>query len=128
MAVWFLGTLAAVALGLASIGLYGVMSYAVEQRTHEIGVRIALGASKSEVLRLVIRRCLILASLGIAIGLALSIPVGLSIESVLFDVSGIDPVAYVGVSVLLLAVAAMAGYFPARRATKVDPMVALRCE
>ena len=127
-AAWFLGTMAALALGLAGIGLYGVMSCVVVQRTHEIGVRMALGASKSEVLRLVIRRCLILAALGIAFGLALSIPVGLSIESALFDVSGIDPLAYVGVSVLLLAVAAMAGYVPARRATKVDPIVALRCE
>jgi len=127
-AAWFLGTLAALALGLASIGLYGVMSYAVEQRTHEIGVRVALGAGKSDVLRLVIRRCLTLAALGIAIGLVLSAPVGLAIESFLFGVSGIDPVAYLGVTLVLLAVAALAGYVPARRATRVDPMVALRCE
>jgi putative ABC transport system permease protein len=127
-AAWFLGTLAALALGLASLGLYGVMSYAVEQRTHEIGVRIALGADKSDVLRLVIKRCLTLAALGIAIGLLLSAPVGLAIEFLLFGVSGIDPPAYAGVSLLLLAVAALAGYIPARRAAKVHPVVALRCE
>ncbi|MHC4696217.1 MAG: ABC transporter permease [Planctomycetota bacterium] len=127
-AAWFLGTMAVLALGLASLGLYGVMSYAVEQRTHEIGVRVALGAGKSDVLRLVIKRCLTLTALGIVLGLALSAPVGLAIESLLFGVSGIDPAAYVGVSTLLLAVAVLAGYVPARRATKVDPMVALRYE
>ena len=128
MAAWFLGVLAALALSLAALGLYGVMSYAVEQRTHEIGVRVALGACKSDVLRLVLKRCLTLTIVGIAIGLLLSAPVGLAIQSQLFGISGIDPAAYVGVSVLLLAVAALAGYVPARRATKVDPMVALRCE
>ena len=119
--------LAALALSLASIGLYGVMSYAVEQRTHEIGVRIALGAGKVAVLRLVIKRCLRLAALGIAIGLALSAPVGLAIQSQLFRVSGVDPIAFVGVSALLPTVAALAGYIPARRATKVNPVEALRC-
>ncbi len=128
MAAWFLGVLAALALSLAALGLYGVMSYGVEQRTHEIGVRVALGACKSDVLRLVLRRCLTLAIVGITIGLALSAPVGLAIQSQLFGISGIDPAAYLGVSILLLAVAALAGYLPARRATKVDPMVALRCE
>ncbi|UCC32560.1 MAG: ABC transporter permease [Phycisphaerales bacterium] len=127
-AAWFLGTLAALALGLASLGLYGVMSYAVEQRTHEIGVRVALGAGGRAILRLVIKRCVTLAAIGIAIGLVLSAPVGLAIESLLFGVSGIDPVAYAGVSALLLAVAVLAGYLPARRATRIDPMVALRCE
>jgi putative ABC transport system permease protein len=124
----FLGGLAFLALSLASIGLYGVMSYAVQQRTHEIGVRVALGASRREIMRLVLKRCLRLAALGIGVGIALSIPVGLAIESELWGVSGIDPVAYAGVSIVLLAVAAQAGYIPARRATKVDPMVALRCE
>ena len=127
-ATWFLGTLAALALGLASLGLYGVMSYAVEQRTHEIGVRVALGAGRRDVLGLVLRRCLTLAVVGIAIGLVLSIPVGLAIQSQLFGVSGIDPPAYLGVSLVLLAVAALAGYVPARRAMRIDPMVALRCE
>lgn len=127
-AAWFLGTLAALALGLAGVGLYGVMSYAVVQRTHEIGVRIALGARAKDVVRLVLKRCLILAAVGIVIGLALSAPVGLAIQSYLFGVSGVDPLAYVGISALLLAVAALAGYFPARRATKLDPSAALRCE
>ncbi len=128
MAVWFRGTLAALALGLAGIGLYGVMSYAVEQRTHEIGVRVALGAENHDVMRMVIKRCLTLAAVGIAIGLVFSVPVGLALESVLFGISGIDPLAYVGVSVVLLAVAALAGYVPACRATKINPMVALRSE
>ncbi|UCC30559.1 MAG: ABC transporter permease [Phycisphaerales bacterium] len=124
----FFGGLALLALSLASIGLYGVMSCAVQQRTHEIGVRVALGASRREIMRLVLKRCLWLAAIGIGVGIALSIPVGLAIESELWGVSGIDPVAYAGVSIVLLAVALQAGYVPARRATKVDPMVALRCE
>jgi predicted permease len=127
-AAWFLGLLAALALGLACIGLYGVMSYNVVQRTHEIGVRVALGASRREIVRLVLHRCLRLAAIGIVTGLVLSIPVGLVLQSQLFGISGIDPLAYVAVSLILLAVAALAGYVPARRATRVDPMMALRCE
>jgi putative ABC transport system permease protein len=128
LAAGFFGGLVILALSLASIGLYGVMSYAVQQRTHEIGVRVALGAGRQEIMRLVLTRCLKLAAIGIAVGLALSVPVGLAIESELYGVSGIDPVAYAGVSIVLLAVAAQAGYVPARRATKVDPLVALRYE
>lgn len=128
LAAVFLGGLAVLALSIASIGLYGVMSFAVQQRTREIGVRIALGAGRREIMRLVLRRCLRLAGIGIGIGVSLSAPVGLAIESELIGVTGIDPLAYAGVSGLLLAVAALAGLVPARRATKVDPMVALRCE
>jgi ABC-type antimicrobial peptide transport system permease subunit len=128
MAAGFLGGLALLALGLASIGLYGVMSYAVQQRTREIGVRVALGAGRRDVMRLVLKRCVRLAAIGIAVGLGLSIPVGLALESQLWGISGIDPVAYAGVSLVLLAVAVQAGYIPARRATRVDPIVALRCE
>jgi len=128
MAVWFLSGLAALALSLASIGLYGVMSYSVAQRTHEIGVRVALGAGRRDIQHLVIKRCLTLAALGIGVGLLLSVGVGLVLQSQLYGVSGIDPVTFMAVSLLLLAVAAAAGYLPALRATKVDPIVALRCE
>jgi putative ABC transport system permease protein len=127
-AVWFLSGLAALAMSLASVGLYGVVSYSVAQRTHEIGVRVALGAGKHDVLRLVLARCLKLAVTGIGIGLLLSVGVGLALQSQLYGVSGIDPVTFAAVAVLLLGVAAAAGYLPARRATNVDPMVALRCE
>lgn len=127
-AVWFLSGLAALALSLASVGLCGVVSYSVAQRTHEIGVRVALGAGNHDVLRLVLGRCLKLAVAGIGVGLLLSVGVGLALESQLYGVSGIDPVTFMAVSVLLLGVAAAAGYVPARRATKVDPIVALRCE
>jgi putative ABC transport system permease protein len=128
MAAGFFGGLATLALGIASIGLYGVMSFAVQQRTREIGVRVALGASRREIMREVLGRCLRLAGIGIGIGMALAVPVGLMIESELIGVSGLDLAAYVGVSAVLLIVAVSAGYVPARRATKVDPMVALRCE
>ncbi len=128
LAVCFLGGLAALALGLASFGLYGVMSYTVAQRTHEIGIRIALGAGGEDVRRLIFRRCVRLAIGGIVSGLVLSAVVGLVLQSQLYEVSGIDPVTFTAVPILLLVVAAAAGYFPARRATKVDPMVALRYE
>ena len=123
LAAGFLGGLAVLALSLASIGLYGVMAYGVTRRTHEIGVRVALGASRREIMRLVLRNCLKLAAIGIVVGLVLAIPVGLTLESLLLDVSGVDPVAYIGVSLVLLTVAALAGYVPARRATRIDPMV-----
>ena len=128
MAVWCLSGLAALALGLASVGLYGVVSFSVAQRTHEIGIRVALGAENRDVLRLVLGRSLKLAVVGTGVGLLLSIGVGLALQSQLYGVSGIDPGTFVAVSMLLLGVATAAGYLPARRATKVDPMVALRCE
>jgi ABC-type antimicrobial peptide transport system permease subunit len=127
-AVWFLSGLATLALSLASVGLYGVMSYAVAQRTREIGVRVALGAGHHDILGLVIKRCLKLSTVGIGVGLLLSVGVGLALESQLYGISGVDPVTFLAVGALLLGVAAAAGYLPARRATKVDPMVALRYE
>lgn len=123
-----LGALAALALCLASMGLYGVMSYSVSQRTHEIGVRVALGAQGRDVVRLVLKRCLVLAGLGVGVGLVLTIPLSFLLASQLYGVGGADPVTFAGVILLLVAVALAAGYLPARRATKVDPMVALRCE
>jgi putative ABC transport system permease protein len=128
MAVWCLSGLAVLALGLASVGLYGVVSFSVARRTHEIGIRVALGAEDGDVFRLVLGRSLKLALVGTGVGLLLSIGVGLALQSQLYGVNGIDPGTFAAVSMLLLGVATAAGYLPARRATKVDPMVALRCE
>jgi putative ABC transport system permease protein len=128
MATGFFGGLALLALGLASIGLYGVMSFSVIQRTHEIGIRVAMGASRKGIMQLVIKRCLRLCVVGIAIGILLSLPMGFVVKSSLYQVSAVDPVAYIGVIILFLLVALLAGFFPARRAMSVDPMVALRHE
>ncbi|HNQ22627.1 MAG TPA: ABC transporter permease [Phycisphaerae bacterium] len=127
-AAGFTGGLAVLALSLASIGLFGVMSYSVAQRRHEIGIRVALGADRGAVRRLILRRCVRLAVGGILIGLVLSIPVGLLVASNLYGVHGADPLTLTLVSGILLGVAVLAGLLPALRATKVEPMAALRCE
>ena len=123
-----LGGLALLVLCLACIGLFGIMSYAVSQRTNELGIRIALGAERGEILKLVIKGCLELSGKGILIGLLLSIPIGILMASNLYGVGGLDPLTYGGVILLLLAVAFAAGYLPARKATRIDPMLALRYE
>jgi putative ABC transport system permease protein len=116
------------ALTLAAIGIFGVMSYAVSQRTREIGVRMALGAGAKDIFKLVIGRGLSLTLIGVGVGLALAVVGTRYLSSLLYNVSAVDPLAFVGVTLLLVAVAFLACYFPARRAMKTDPMVALRHE
>ena len=123
-----LGIFAALAVCLAMAGVYGVMSYVVGQRANEIGLRVALGASPSDVLRMVLRQSLTLTGIGIVLGLAGAAAVTQLLTSMLFNVKATDPLTYLGVVVLLLAVALLASYVPARRAMQVDPMVALRYE
>ncbi|MCA1627995.1 MAG: ABC transporter permease [Acidobacteria bacterium] len=128
IAVGLLGTLGALGLLLALVGIYGVMSYFVAQRTREIGVRMALGAKGSDVLRFVVWRGMMLVAIGIAIGVGAALLMTGVMRSLLYGVSTTDPVTFISVSLLLAAVALVAILIPARRATKVDPMVALRYE
>jgi putative ABC transport system permease protein len=117
-----------VALVLAALGIYGVASYAVAQRRHEIGVRVALGAERRDVLRLVLGKGIGLTLVGLAVGLAASLGLARTISSLLYGVSPFDPLTFVGTPLVLFVVAVLANYVPARRATRVDPLVALRDE
>jgi ABC-type antimicrobial peptide transport system permease subunit len=116
------------ALLLACVGLYGLMSYAVTQRTNEIGIRMALGAQVQDVLWMVMREVLMMIGVGIAVGMPAAIAAARLIASLLYGLAPFDPVTLVIAPFVLLVTATLAGYFPARRAMKVDPMVALRCE
>ncbi len=120
------GGFAGLALLLASIGIYGLLAYLVGQRSREIGLRIALGASRADILKLIVTKGVVLASLGIIAGVLFSASTASMMASLLYGVRPRDPIVFLVVPVLLFAVAALASYIPAWRATKADPMFALR--
>jgi ABC-type antimicrobial peptide transport system permease subunit len=125
---WMFSLFGGIALLLAAIGVYGVLSYSVAQRTQEIGVRMALGAGQGDVLRLVVVQGIRLAIMGVLIGVVGSFFVTPIIKSELVNVSPTDPLTFIGVSIFLTAIAFLASFVPARRAMAVDPLVALRAE
>lgn len=127
-AMMLLGVFAALATVLASVGIYGVISYIASQRTHEIGIRMALGAMKGDVLRMMLSQAGGMVGLGVGIGLVLGLGLTRLMSSLLFGVSAHDPLTFSCVALLLILVALAACYVPARRAAKLDPMVALRYE
>jgi putative ABC transport system permease protein len=122
------GIFAGLALLLASVGVYGVMSYAVSQRTQEIGVRMALGAQRNDVLRLFLGRSLKIVTGGVAAGLGLALAINRVVANLLFDVKTTDAITFISAALLLGAATVVASYVPARKATRVDPLVALRHE
>jgi putative ABC transport system permease protein len=128
MSAWLLGVFSGLALLLAALGIYGVMSQGVTQRSREIGVRIALGADRADILRLVLRRVLAVSMAGIVVGVILAWPALQALSGLLYEVSPRDPFVLATLSSVLLAVALLAGYLPARRAARVDPLTTMRVE
>jgi ABC-type antimicrobial peptide transport system permease subunit len=122
------GLFGLVALAIASVGLYGITSYSVARRTNEIGVRMALGANRSNVVVMVMRRALVLVAVGLAIGIPIALVGGRLMRSQLYDVKAYDPLTLAGAVLVLAASAALAGFIPARRAASIEPMKALRIE
>jgi putative ABC transport system permease protein len=125
---WLFGAFAGLALALTAIGVYGLLAFSVARRTNEFGIRMALGASRMEVLRLVLGQGAMLIAVGLALGLAGSLALTRFLASLLYGVKPGDPISFAAVAIILLAVGLAASYLPARRATRVDPMVALRYE
>jgi putative ABC transport system permease protein len=123
-----LGLFAALALLLAAIGIYGVLAQSVAQRTHEIGIRMALGAQRSAVLRMIMREGSIMLLCGVGLGLLLAVATGKILSGILYQIGALDPVAFTTAPILLAAAALIATWLPARRATRVNPMRALRTE
>jgi ABC-type antimicrobial peptide transport system permease subunit len=123
-----LGAFAGIALTLAAVGIYGLVAYTVSRRTREIGLRMALGAARTDVLRMVVRQGMTLVAVGLAVGLALALALSRVLGSLLYEVSAWDPATFAAVAVVLLAIALVASWIPARRATRVDPLAALRYE
>jgi predicted permease len=128
MAATLLSIFGLLALSLAALGLYGVMAYAVNQRTRELGIRISIGAARGDVLKLILGQAVALAAIGITGGLVTALAATRFAANLLYGISPADPVTFSSIAALLLLVAVVAGYFPARRATRIDPMIALRSE
>jgi ABC-type antimicrobial peptide transport system permease subunit len=127
-AMQLLTLFATVALGLATIGIYGVMAYLVSQGRRELGIRVALGATPRSILSLIARQTAAIAVVGVSIGIAAALGLSRFMQSLLFDVDAADPLTFVVIGLFLGAVAMLAGYVPARRASRIDPVVALRAE
>jgi ABC-type antimicrobial peptide transport system permease subunit len=128
MIAWLTGTFSALALLLAAIGLYGTVAFAVSRRTSEIGLRMALGASRYAVLRMVLVEALLLVGTGLVVGIPLAMAAARALKTALFGIEATDPVSYLSAVALLVGIALMASALPARRASRIDPMVALRVE
>jgi putative ABC transport system permease protein len=123
-----LGAFSIVAFVLAALGIYGVVSYAVTQRTPEMGIRMALGARSVDIVRLVLHQALVFALVGVTVGAVGALALGRTMRSMLFGITTFDPLTFAGVALLLAATALVASYLPARRASRIDPLVALRAE